>query len=116
MTPDEQELMERICKQIAVEKDPNKFTELCHELNELLEKKEHRLKPSQRQNHGPRDPFRCRCGEGTPRRRPRLCPRLVSNLPSPSCQPCSSNQRSCARSIALTSSSLSTDGKSNVKA
>ena len=50
MTPDEQELMERICKQIAVEKDANKFTELCHELNELLEKKEHRLKPSQRQN------------------------------------------------------------------
>ena len=29
MTPEERELMERMGNQIAVEKDPNKFTELC---------------------------------------------------------------------------------------
>jgi len=29
MTPEERELMERMGNQIAGEKDPNKFTELC---------------------------------------------------------------------------------------
>jgi len=29
MTPEERDLMERMGNHIAVEKDPNKFTELC---------------------------------------------------------------------------------------
>jgi hypothetical protein len=47
MTPEERELMNKLCQQIAVEKDPNTFDELVHQLNELLEKKEHRIKPEQ---------------------------------------------------------------------
>jgi hypothetical protein len=52
MTPEERELMNRLCQQIAVEKDAKTFDELVHQLNELLEKKEHRLKPEQRENPG----------------------------------------------------------------
>ena len=43
MTPDERELMAILCQRIAVEQDRMKFTKLVDELNELLEKKEHRL-------------------------------------------------------------------------
>ncbi len=43
MTPDERELMAILCQRIAVEQDRMKFTKLVAELNELLEKKEHRL-------------------------------------------------------------------------
>ena len=39
--------MNRLCQQIAVEKDSKTFDELVYQLNELLEKKEHRLKPDQ---------------------------------------------------------------------
>jgi hypothetical protein len=49
MTPEERELMNKVCQQIAVEKDPKTFDELVHQLNELLEKKEHRLKPEERE-------------------------------------------------------------------
>jgi hypothetical protein len=49
MTPEEKELMDALCKRIAVEQDPKKFDELVFQLNELLEKKEHRLKPDQRE-------------------------------------------------------------------
>jgi hypothetical protein len=49
MTPEELELMYKLCQQIAVEKDPKAFDELVHQLNELLEKKEHRLHPEQRE-------------------------------------------------------------------
>jgi len=47
VTPEEWELMQTLCKQIAVEKDPKKFSKLVQELNELLEKKEHRLESGQ---------------------------------------------------------------------
>jgi hypothetical protein len=43
VTPDERELMAILCQRIAVEQDRMKFTKLVAELNELLEKKEHRL-------------------------------------------------------------------------
>jgi hypothetical protein len=49
MTAEERELMNQLCGQIAIEKDPKTFDELVHQLNELLEKKEHRLKPEQRE-------------------------------------------------------------------
>ena len=39
-----------LCKKIAVENDQRTFDELVHRLNELLEKKEKRLKPGQRDN------------------------------------------------------------------
>jgi hypothetical protein len=50
MTPEERELMNKLCRQIEVEKDPKTFDELVHQLNELLERKEHRLNPEQREN------------------------------------------------------------------
>lgn len=43
MTPDERDQMYRLCAQIAVEKDHQKFSELLKELNDLLEMKEGRL-------------------------------------------------------------------------
>jgi hypothetical protein len=45
MTDEERDLMNTLCAKIAIEKDPTIFDQLVHELNELLEKKEHRLKP-----------------------------------------------------------------------
>lgn len=44
MTSEEREKMNRLCKLIQEEKDPERFTELIQELNELLEQKENRLK------------------------------------------------------------------------
>jgi hypothetical protein len=49
MTPEEKEMMHKLCQRIEIEKDPKTFDELVHQLNELLEKKEHRLKPEQRE-------------------------------------------------------------------
>jgi hypothetical protein len=43
MTPDERERMNRLCEQIAVERDHEKFVKLVQELNELLDHKEQRL-------------------------------------------------------------------------
>jgi len=43
VTPDEKELMNKLCGQIAVERDHQKFTQLVDELDKLLERKEHRL-------------------------------------------------------------------------
>ncbi len=43
MTPDEQERMQVLCEQIAKEENREKFTNLVHELNELLENKVQRL-------------------------------------------------------------------------
>lgn len=43
MTPDEVKRMKELCRQIAVEYDQQKFTQLLIELNELLEKKHGRL-------------------------------------------------------------------------
>ncbi len=36
--------MHILCEKIAIEKDPNKFTALVTELNELLETKQERIK------------------------------------------------------------------------
>ncbi len=43
MTPEEREQMFALCAQIAVEKDPQIFTKLVEQLNDLLEGKERRL-------------------------------------------------------------------------
>jgi hypothetical protein len=43
MKPDERERMYQLCQLIEVEKDHARFLELIRELNELLERKEHRL-------------------------------------------------------------------------
>jgi hypothetical protein len=43
MTSDEMEKMYTLCKQITVEKNQTKFTELVQQLNELLEQKNKRL-------------------------------------------------------------------------
>ena len=43
MTTEEKERMEWLCKQIQVEQDSSKFTKLITELNQLLQRKEHRL-------------------------------------------------------------------------
>ncbi|HTS05191.1 MAG TPA: hypothetical protein VMP68_06375 [Candidatus Eisenbacteria bacterium] len=44
MTSEEREKMNRLCERIEEEKDPDRFTKLVQELNELLEQKEDRLK------------------------------------------------------------------------
>jgi hypothetical protein len=43
MTPEERERMQFLCDRIAKEKDHNEFSKLVQELNDLLERKEHRL-------------------------------------------------------------------------
>jgi hypothetical protein len=53
MTPEEKAKLDAICGQIAVEKDPQTFQQLLVHLNDLLERKEQRLKESNpRQNQG----------------------------------------------------------------
>jgi len=46
MTPEEREQMNRLCEQIAKEKDHQKFVKLVQELNDLLDHKEQRLEES----------------------------------------------------------------------
>jgi|HubBroStandDraft_1064217.scaffolds.fasta_scaffold156222_2 hypothetical protein len=43
MTPDERERMQILCERIAIEKDQKKFGDLVQELNDLLDRKSHRL-------------------------------------------------------------------------
>jgi hypothetical protein len=43
MRPDEREHMYRLCKLIEKEQDPDRFSALIKELNELLERREQRL-------------------------------------------------------------------------
>jgi len=43
MTPEEREQMFALCSQIAIEKDPQIFSKLVEQLNDLLEGKERRL-------------------------------------------------------------------------
>jgi len=43
MTPDERERMQVLCEQIAKEENRERFINLVHELNELLENKVQRL-------------------------------------------------------------------------
>jgi hypothetical protein len=45
MTPEERERMDRICRQIQIEKDPQVFDRLVEELNDLLELKHARIHP-----------------------------------------------------------------------
>ena len=45
MTPDGKERMSDLCKQIAIEKDPQTFDILVQELNDLLELKHGRIHP-----------------------------------------------------------------------
>lgn len=44
MTSEEREKMNRLCRLIEEEKNPDRFSVLIQELNELLEQKENRLK------------------------------------------------------------------------
>ena len=43
MSPEERERMNGLCEQIAKEQDHENFVKLVQQLNNLLEKKEHRL-------------------------------------------------------------------------
>lgn len=43
MTPEEKELMNKLCSQIADEKDPERFRKLVVQLDELFERKAHRI-------------------------------------------------------------------------
>jgi hypothetical protein len=43
MTPEERERMNFLCEQIAKEQNHQEFSKLVQELNNLLERKEHRL-------------------------------------------------------------------------
>jgi hypothetical protein len=47
MTPEERELLDRLCTQIKDEKDHDKFIQLVTQLNDLLERKENRLESQQ---------------------------------------------------------------------
>jgi hypothetical protein len=42
--------MNALCAQIAIEKDQGTFIKLVQELNDLMEKKEHRLEELNKQN------------------------------------------------------------------
>jgi hypothetical protein len=48
MTPEEQEKMNELCKQIQVEKNPEIFDRLVRDLNDLIETKHERLRPAQK--------------------------------------------------------------------
>jgi hypothetical protein len=43
MTAEERERMNELCRQIQVEQDQKKFSDLCEQLNRLLENKDERL-------------------------------------------------------------------------
>ena len=49
MRPEERERMHDICAKLQVEQDHNAFTLLMSELNNLLERKEHRLEERDKQ-------------------------------------------------------------------
>jgi len=46
MTPEERQLVNKLCKRIADEKDPRIFRQLVQELDELMALKEKRLQES----------------------------------------------------------------------
>ena len=48
MRPDERERMYQLCALIEKEQNRERFLDLIQELNELLERKEHRLEGSQK--------------------------------------------------------------------
>ena len=47
MTPEEVERMKKLCKQIETEQNPDKFSQLVLELDELLARKNKRLDDSE---------------------------------------------------------------------
>jgi hypothetical protein len=49
MRPDERERMYQLCSMIEKEQNRERFLELIQQLNELLERKEHRLEPGRSQ-------------------------------------------------------------------
>jgi hypothetical protein len=49
MNPDERERVNKICTQVQVEQDRQRFTELITELNRILERKEQRLEETEKQ-------------------------------------------------------------------
>jgi hypothetical protein len=53
LTPDERERMNALCERIAIEKDQQKFVQLIRELNDLLERKQHRLERATPASKGP---------------------------------------------------------------
>jgi len=48
MTAEERERMNDLCRQIQVEEDHKKFSDLCEQLNQLLAKKDERLQTTSR--------------------------------------------------------------------
>jgi hypothetical protein len=52
MRPDERERMYQLCAMIEKEQNRERFLELIQELNELLERKEHRLEHGSNAEHG----------------------------------------------------------------
>jgi hypothetical protein len=50
MTPEEQERMFKLCRQIATEEDPETFDKLVRELNELLDQRHERIHPDHKPN------------------------------------------------------------------
>jgi hypothetical protein len=48
MTPEVREQMNRLCERIQVEQDHEQFIKLVTQLNELLDRKEHRLDSDQK--------------------------------------------------------------------
>jgi hypothetical protein len=50
VTPQERERMNWLCNRIQDEKDPEKFDELVHALNALLEAKHERIHPEHKTN------------------------------------------------------------------
>jgi hypothetical protein len=50
MNSDERARMNKICSQIATEKDPATFDRLVKELNDLLEQKHERIHPDHKPN------------------------------------------------------------------
>jgi hypothetical protein len=67
MRPEEREHMYRLCKLIEKEQDPERFTALIKELNDLLERKEHRLEHRPTENQPKQDqPKEVQPEEGRP--------------------------------------------------
>jgi hypothetical protein len=52
MTPEERERMNCLCRRIQDEKNPEQFSELVRELNELLAQKQHRIDSDSRTKLG----------------------------------------------------------------
>jgi hypothetical protein len=56
MTREEIELLSRISKRLVEEKDPDRFTDLVRELDDLLQKDQNSREQKTRQTHAPKYP------------------------------------------------------------